>query len=117
MLQQASQHLLSDPHVLHEGQLADQVGDAVKAVQIGDDVGETVQKSRVGAVADLFVALLAGIQQELVKGVIAVLHGLFLGPDQAEHVIAVNQALDILLAQENAFQDLAGCGDIILLAC
>ena len=46
---------------------------------------------------------------------IAVLHGFLLGLDQGQHIFAVDQALDILFAQEDTLQHLAGGGDVVLL--
>src|ERR1035437_2980200 len=41
MLQKYLQHLIVDPDVFHECQLADQIGYSVETIQICYDVGET----------------------------------------------------------------------------
>ena len=113
VLQQTAQHLLIDPDIFHESQLTDQVRHAVEAVQVGNNIGEAIQERRIGAITDLFITLLAGVKHELIKTVVPVLHRLFLGLDQLEHVITINAAFDLDFPEKDPLQNFTGGGDII----
>ena len=93
--EQAADPLLAVLDVFHERQFVDIGVGAVVAVEVGDDIGKLLQQGEVAPFVDLFVAGLAGLQQDVFEGVVAVLRGLTLGMQQQLHVLGGDAGIDL----------------------
>ena len=63
---------------------------------------------------NLFVTRLAGLQQDMLKGMIAVFTRLTLGVQQQRHILGVDAGVDMGFGKEDSFQNLPGFSEVIL---
>ena len=73
---QAANMLFAELDILHEGQLVDHGRGVIVAIEIGNDVRKVLEQGQVGPFVNLLITRFAGLQKDMIEGMVAILTGL-----------------------------------------